>query len=173
MAGKVVIRAAFAHNPVYANLLFAENARMLEARAKTKSLVKPTPAVPVDKVLASIISAYKGKRVLVDFWATWCGPCRSAMEAIKPLKHEYAGSDVAFIYITNPSSPLGKWQSAILDIEGDHYRLDNAQFGAIGKKYNIQGIPTYQIYDKNGKLTKQFTGYPGNDEVKKTLEAAK
>jgi thiol-disulfide isomerase/thioredoxin len=173
VAGKVVITAAFAHNPVYANLLFAENARMLAIRAKSKSIVKPTPDVPADKVLPAIISKYKGKRVMVDYWATWCGPCRVAMETIKPLKHEYEGADVVFIYITNPSSPMNKWQSMILGIEGDHYRLDNAQFGAIAKKHSIQGIPTYQVYDKNGKLTKQFTGYPGNDEVKKALEAAK
>lgn len=87
--------------------------------------VNETPKVEADKIFDSIISRFAGKVVLVDFWATWCGPCLGGISRIKPLKEEMKDSNVAFVYITNETSPLPTYRNMIPTIKGQHYRLNN------------------------------------------------
>ena len=56
-----------------------------------------------DELVKSIIEPFEGTVVVLDVWGTWCGPCKKAMETIKPLKEEMKGKDVSFVYIACPS----------------------------------------------------------------------
>ena len=129
--------------------------------------------VAPEKILQTILDKYKGKTVLIDVWATWCGPCRAGHQALKPMKEEMKGKNVQFVYITSPTSPLDTWQEMIKDIDGDHYYLTKEQYNYILNKYESEGIPTYAIYDTKGNLTFKNIGFPGNDVIRKELEAAR
>lgn len=131
--------------------------------------VVPTPEVDGEKILESIVANYKGKALFVDFWATWCGPCLNAMKTIKPFKPEMVDKGVLTIYISNASSPYAKWIGMLPDIGGLHYYLDEKQWDKLSNKYDIQGIPTYMIFDKKGNKAFEATGYPGNDKIKEEL----
>ena len=133
---------------------------------------KKYDGVAPENILQTILDNYKGKAVLIDMWATWCGPCRAGHKAMAPLKEELKGRNIKFIYIASPSSPPTTWLEMIKDIDGDHYYLTEEQNHYILQHFESSGIPTYAIYDTKGHQTYKSIGFPGNDVIRKELEAA-
>ena len=128
--------------------------------------------VAPENILQTILNKYKGKAVLIDMWETWCGPCRAGHKTMAPMKEQMKGQNVQFVYIASPSSPPTTWQKMIKDIDGDHYYLTEEQNHYILQHYESSGIPTYAIYDTKGHQTYKSIGFPGNDVIRKELEAA-
>lgn len=151
----------------------AEQRRIAQQLASQESIFyQKYDNVAPENILQTILDKYKGKAVLIDIWATWCGPCRAGHKSMAPLKEQMKGQNVQFIYITSPSSPLATWQEMIKDIDGDHYYLTQEQYRHILEKYESEGIPTYAIYNTKGEQTFKHIGFPGNDVIRTELEAA-
>lgn len=123
-----------------------------------------------DSLLPAIAARHKGRVVLIDFWATWCAPCRQAMKSMKPMKEELKGKDVDFVFVTDETSPQVLWKKMITDIHGEHYYLTNAQNADLLKKYQFTGIPAYLILDRKGRVVYQHVGFPGTEVMKQELE---
>ena len=128
--------------------------------------------VAPDKVLSTILDRYKGKTALIDIWATWCGPCRVAIDQMKPMKQELEGKDIVYIYLTSSTSEFEDWERVISDIHGEHYYLTEEQLNHILQQYGEQAYPTYAIYNPKGERTYLTTGFPGVEAMKKELEKA-
>lgn len=94
---------------------------------------------------AEFDEAIKGEKVLVDFYAIWCGPCKMLAPIVEKVIEE------------NPSITL--------------LRVDVDQNEELARRYGIVSIPTL-IYFKNGTLANQSVGYIGEDAVKKFVEIA-
>lgn len=133
------------------------------------SIIDIDPKMSVEQIFPSIINKYKGKTLLLDFWNTWCMPCRAAMSAIRPLKEQL--TDVVYVYIADVSSPVGKWGEMIKTISGVHVRLTEEQADALGDLYHFSGIPTYFVVNKEGKITYQTTSFPGVDKLREVLKS--
>ena len=139
-----------------------------ENQGSTALTIAETPQVPLDKLLDAIMSRYKGKVVLVDFWATWCVPCLESMEETAPVKKQFR-EDVAFVYITTTSSPPKVWHEKIKDIGGHHYYLTDEQWDYLLDSFNFSGIPTYMIYDRSGRQKHIHTAFMGTEQLKQWL----
>lgn len=122
-----------------------------------------------DELVKSIIEPFEGTVVVLDVWGTWCGPCKKAMETIKPLKEEMKGKDVSFVYIACPNSQKAQWEDMRQGIDGEHYYVTTAQWNYILKTYGGGGVPLYVVFDKEGKKVVAYTGYPGNEKMKETI----
>ena len=127
--------------------------------------------IPADEVFNAITSAYRGKVLFIDIWATWCGPCKDAMKKTEPVKKEYAGKDVVFIYLAGENSPEATWKQMIPDIKGEHYRLTQEQWDVVGKQLGVNGVPSYVLVDKEGVIKHFSVGFPGVDVMKEWINA--
>lgn len=172
-------------NDMVRELLFADNEDLksqqksadekMAAMIKTAnsssvySIIDIDPKMSAEQIFPSILNKYKGKTLLLDFWNTWCMPCRAAMSAIRPLKEQL--TDVVYVYIADASSPVGKWGEMIKTISGVHVRLTEEQADALGDLYHFSGIPTYFVVNKEGKITYQTTSFPGVDKLREVLKS--
>ena len=125
-----------------------------------------------DSILPTILDHYKGKTVLIDIWATWCAPCRVAIDQMKPMKQELEDKDIVYIYMTSSTSPFDTWKELIPDIHGEHYYLTEEQLNHILQQYGEQAYPTYAIYNPQGERIYLTTGFPGVEVMKDELEKA-
>jgi len=161
-------------NPTFAKYLFVKNEALMKHITQTKfpSIIKETPVVDKENLMDAIVSSYKGKVVVVDFWATWCVPCLESIKLFKPLKEDFFNENVVFVYITDESSPKELWKKKIQDITGEHYYLTKEESKSISnsKQYSFDKIPTYMFFDSNGVLKNKISGYPGNEEMRKMIE---
>jgi thiol-disulfide isomerase/thioredoxin len=126
-----------------------------------------------------VIGAQKGKVVLVDFWATYCLPCRAKFPKTLALSRKYAGQGLAVVSMSM-DSPERKYQkevikflqqqnSQIINLENGLDDTD-AAFAALG----IDGgaLPHYKIFDRHGVLRKKFGGDPDHPFDEKDIETA-
>ncbi|MDH8701342.1 thiol-disulfide isomerase/thioredoxin [Dysgonomonadaceae bacterium PH5-43] len=159
---------AYFKNPHYATLLFDFS----DKTEKSLDVVSITPPdVPTEELMNAIVEKYKGNVVFIDFWATWCGPCLNAMAASQSLKESLKDEDITFVYIADYSSIESVWRKQVVEVEGgEHYYLNPKDRQYIYNALGASGFPFYVIYDKEGNLIHKFTGYPGNDVVKKVIE---
>jgi thiol-disulfide isomerase/thioredoxin len=171
---KEQLKTLFANESV-ADYLITENddfKKLVEANKEASGdefVIHEIPEVAQDEVFKAILADYKGKTVVIDFWATWCGPCIYGMEQMKPLKEEMKDENVVFVYLTGETSPNGTWNKMIPDIHGHHYRVSDAQWKLWYNDFNLEGVPTFMIFNKNGEQTARHTGFPGVDEIRKAI----
>lgn len=150
----------------------ANNQLLLQIEANKKKsgfTVNKAGEVSNEDLFASIISKFRGKTLLVDFWATWCGPYRMANKQMVPMKEELKGKDIVYLYITGETSPLKTWENMIPDIHGEHFRVTAAQWKYLCESFKVDGIPTYLMIDRDGNIKYKETGFPGVDKIKEEL----
>lgn len=118
------------------------------------------------------LSDFKGKVVLVDVWATWCGPCRGEIPHLKKLEEEMHGTDVVFIGVSvDEAKDKQKWLDFIEKEELGGIQLLASGWSKITKDYKIDGIPRFMVFDRKGNIVSIDAPRPSNPELKKLLEA--
>jgi thiol-disulfide isomerase/thioredoxin len=102
-------------------------------------------------------SEYYGKVLFVNFWATWCPPCKEEMPSIEALYREMSSSDnfrmVTILYKDSPSSAHEYMKS-----QGYTFPVYVDTEGKTARQYGVTGVPETYIVDKKGNLVKRFIG---------------
>ncbi len=91
------------------------------------------------------------------------------MQRMKPLKEGLEGKDIAFVYITGPSSQRGTWENMIPDIRGHHYYVSGDEWNQLSAHFNISGIPHYALVNKSVAVINPRVGFMNNARLKDLL----
>lgn len=152
-----------------------EYARVYESKLSSGTVLNENKNISPDSLISNLVSKHKGKVIYLDVWATWCKPCLAEMGNSKLLREKFKGKNVVFVYICTRSKSQSQWKNLIAanQMEGDHYLLDESQSDGFLKRFNINAIPRYMIYDKKGSLKNGEAARPGNvkafDEIKSAM----
>jgi len=98
-----------------------------------------------------ILKKYKGKTLVIEVWASWCGDCVKAMPKIKELQAN--NPNVAYLFLSMDKT-AENWKIGIAkhELKGDHFMANDQMKGVFGKAIDLDWIPRYIIIDKTGKI---------------------
>ena len=157
---------------------FTENRYVTQFKEETRKLKllavgQPAPAfssfTPSNKTVH--LSDFKGKYVLVDFWASWCGPCRQENPNIVKQFNRFKDKGFTVLGVSLDNNP-GSWMRAIQDDHLDWTQVSDLQAwnSELVKSYRLKSIPTSYLLDPNGLiLAKNLRGKELSDFLEKTL----
>lgn len=113
------------------------------------------------KTKMSGLEAYRGKVVYLDFWATWCPPCRKSMPALNRLRNELqsSGFEVVAINVDEHQSDAQKY----LEKHSVDYPIIFDSTASCPKVYDLQGMPTSYLIDQYGVIQDVHIGYRQGD----------
>lgn len=121
------------------------------------------------------LSDYKGKVVFLNFWATWCPPCRNEMPHIQALYESYGQnqSDVVFLSVAGPNQGQEQDIAGItqfLKDEGYTWPSVMDETGDVFSAYSVSALPTTYMIDKSGNIYGYVSGQLTEDIMKKIIE---
>lgn len=118
------------------------------------------------------LTDFKGKVVLVDVWATWCGPCKAEIPALKKLEEEMRDKDIVFMSVSvDEAKDHQKWKDFVAKENLKGVQLFASGWSDIAKYYNIKGIPRFMVFDKEGNIVTTDAPRPSGTELKLLLES--
>ena len=104
------------------------------------------------KTFKSVLNQYKGKKIVIDVWASWCSDCLKGLPSVKNLQKEYP--DVVFLFLSVDKSQTA-WKNGIrrFQINGEHYNLPKGMNnGDFVDFINLSWIPRYLVVDEKGGI---------------------
>jgi thiol-disulfide isomerase/thioredoxin len=150
-------------------------------KAKFKDAGQPAPDVTLKDLDGKDISVsqYKGKVVLVNFWATWCDPCRVEIPWLIEMQQKYGAKGFTVLGIAMDEDGRKVVAPFVdkerFDVNGAksqmNYPIVIGNDAAADKFGGLLGYPTSVLIDRDGKVIKRITGIISYDEITKTIES--
>ena len=110
------------------------------------------------------MSDFRGQITYVDFWASWCGPCRLSLPALNQLKNQFKDRPVQFLAVSIDVVEEDAWD--FLSRYSVDYPVVIDTGGDIARLFEVNGMPSGFLVDADGKVREVHVGYKRGDELK-------
>jgi thiol-disulfide isomerase/thioredoxin len=123
------------------------------------------------------LSDFKGKVVVIDFWATWCGPCQESLPDTNKLAETYKGQNIVFLGVNtwDTDDAFKSWLPSHKALDAIQFVIDPNQSdkSIASSLYKVSGIPTQYVVDTKGDVAASFVGYSeGSPDLANAVKAA-
>ncbi|MBX9972629.1 TlpA disulfide reductase family protein [Cytobacillus firmus] len=117
------------------------------------------------------LSDYRGKAVLLNFWASWCPPCRAEMPHMEKLYNKYKGEnfDILAVNLTNTEKNSGDAEKFVKEL-GLTFTIPMDVKGEAGSDYNIMAYPTSYFIDSDGVIREKVLGALNEEYMEKEIK---
>lgn len=132
---------------------------------------KDHPGFPLPDLKGKMISPadYRGKIVFVNFWATWCGPCRHEIPDFLQLYQQYHDKGLEILGVAVSMHSTDEVKAFANDVKINYPVLignDN-----VAATYEVEAIPTTLVFDRNGKLHKRLVGAQSRESLEAMIKS--
>jgi len=114
---------------------------------------------------------FKGKLVYIDFWATWCGPCKYELPYLEKLQEQYKGKKIVFISLS-VDDDVTAWETMVKEkkMKGVQLYADGAWVSDAAVNYQVKGIPTFYMVDGNSMILMPNAPRPSSEEIRPLID---
>ena len=142
------------------------------AKIRKQLAGKPAPELALTDLKENplALSDFKGKTVLLDFWTTWCRPCRADGPALEKLYRKYGDKDLMIVGIS-----VGEQRGIVEQFlrQNPHsYPIVLSTENEMPMPYHISALPTYIVIDRDGAVATAAQGDQGYEDLRKLLKKA-
>ena len=135
-----------------------------------KMLDTEAPAFTLTSMAGETVSleSLKGKVVVVDFWATWCGPCKASFPGMQKAVNKYKDNEnVVFLFVDTWERAANKEENAkkFIDSKGYNFNVLMDNDNKVVESFGVRGIPTKFIIDTDGTIRFKSVGFSGSDDA--------
>ena len=139
----------------------------LLAASATAGAVEPGAAAPAfslptfDSGRTVSLADFRGKVVFVDFWASWCSPCRQSLPLYDALQKNYAAADFGILAI-GLDEDTADAKAFLAEHPVRYTTLQNPQ-GDVAKAFDLKGMPSSYLIDRSGIVRARYVGFEPKD----------
>lgn len=122
---------------------------------------------------SELLAKHKGKVLYVDFWASWCAPCKKMLPFSHQLSEKYKNEEIIFIYLALNDSKTS-WLQTLPKVQlsgsRNSFLITNPKNSNLIDEWNILSIPRYMVFDKEGKLVDANAPRPNDGKIETILD---
>ena len=149
---------------------FPRSAPLVKKRAGQTATANPSPEQLPEQEM-------HGKVVLLDFWASWCGPCRAGLPNLRRLESVYSGEDFMIVSVSEDEDEP-TWRAFV----AAHQMTSTQRYdgdSSLQRRFQVSALPTYILLDRGGREIQRYVGEdPGRSilerigpEIKRSIQA--
>lgn len=118
------------------------------------------------------LSDFRGQVLAINFWATWCGPCRHEIPIFTKLQERYQDKDFTFVGISVQDDSIEPIKAFAKEYQMNYPVLQGTGVAEVERAYGpLYGIPVTVLLARDGTVCTRFMGFPGEEQFERVIEA--